>query len=260
MWKILYWWRTRIRPWLGGQQLLVAAAMALIAWALWHLPQHAEQNSKAQRAATAVVSPDEGEARTHAAKKITDLLIAKGIAPDDAAAVANEASDQIVGMIKGDTTGETARVFGGWLRSKGEADASKEDAAVLPSIQGAIKEAARKTRPSLLETFAQVFDSIGSEDVKSLRDGFFGGLGSLPWDVVKDLIGGVTDSMFGSDQKIEVQCACCEDKDKDGDKKGGGDGTAPENCPKPPPPVTCPEPPAPDGGFQGCVVGKCSLR
>ncbi|HZF25128.1 MAG TPA: OmpA family protein [Steroidobacteraceae bacterium] len=212
-------WLSRVEP------LLITLALVAIALVLLHGPIQSAAQRKVEQAT--FVDPDEGKARDHVSDALTRLLLAKHVPEQEAADLARSAGERLMDNIKKDSTGEMARAFGDWIRG------AKPEDAVLPYLRQAIGDVAH----------------LEADDLKSIRDGFFGGLGGLPWDVVKDLISGSVDSLFAKDQKFEVKCACCDGKGADG-------ATQPTRCPEQKPPPTCP---ADSGATASCEREKFEI-
>ena len=179
------------------------------------------------------IANTEAEARKSATKALTDLLVKNGVSAEEASKVAQGAAQALLKDLSHDTSGEMARKFGDWIRAsrapKDAQDVREKSAAVLPYIKSALESGLKVlTLPS---NAAKVVADLTGDALAEIGKGFFGGLGALPWDFLKEWI----TRPSGSDRPIVVNCTSCP---------------KPEREKQPPEPVTpCPKCP---GGATPC--------
>lgn len=176
------------------------------------------------------------EAQAAATKALTDLLAKEGVTAEEANKVAQGAAQALLKDLSHDPSGEMARKFGEWIRASrapsSAQDVREKSAAVLPYIKSALESGLKAlTLPS---NAAKVVADLTGDALAEIGKGFFGGLGGLPWDLLKEWI----TRPSGNDRPIVVNCTSCP---------------KPEREKQPPEPVTpCPKCP---GGATPCP--KC---
>lgn len=180
---------------------------------------------------------ERSEATTAATKALTDLLVKKGMSAEEAGRVAQKAATELLDDLLRDTSGEMARKFAEWIRASSAPssaqDVREKSAAVLPYIKSALGRGLQAlTVPA---NGAAIVADLAGDALAEIGKGFFGTLGGLPWDLLKEWIMRPS----GNDRPIVVNCTSCP---------------KPEREKQPPEPVT-PCPKCPGGVTPPCP--KC---
>jgi outer membrane protein OmpA-like peptidoglycan-associated protein len=206
--------------------------------------------------------PTEAETQAALARSLQGILERKaanltpGLAPEEAQAVASKAAELLIDKMKRDASGDMARKIGRTLKplDAGEQQAAQDDA--LPIFREALQQAASAAGSS--GVIDAILRDLKPVDIGAIREGFWSGLGSLPWDLITAIVSNID---FGDDCN-----ECCGCKQDDKKRKGGnGEGELPaggtcpttpkESCPKCPKPVTCP----PVAECRNGTPGDCSV-
>ena len=148
--------------------------------------------------------------RAAATKSLTDLLVKKGSeCRGSKTRSRSEATKALFEDLSRDTSGEMARKFGDWIRASSAPssaqDVREKSAAVLPYIKSALERGFEAA--AVPANAAVIVASLTGDALAEIGKGFFGGLGALPWDLLKEWI----TRPSGNDRPIVVNCTSCPD-------------------------------------------------